>query len=117
MIANLVRGAVDRRWGTLDGRGVFLHKMDAGAVYQAQLRAELTRRLGVEWNQPSTGSPRSPVSRDRVLRAFSRRRAEIEAALAERGETSARAAEVATLDTRRAKQHDVDPAALQRRMG
>jgi hypothetical protein len=48
----------------------------------------------------------------RVLRAFSRRRAEIEAALTTRGESSARAAEVAALDTRQAKTHTVDPSAL-----
>ena len=44
-----------------------------------------------------------------VLRAFSTRREEIEARMALRGESSARAAEIAALDTRKAKDHDVDP--------
>src|SRR5205823_2420947 len=43
-----------------------------------------------------------------VLRLFSKRRAQIEAVLAERGQHSPRAAEVATLDTRRAKVHDAE---------
>ncbi len=111
LIANLARGA-DRRWRTLDGRGLFLHKMDAGAVYQAQLRAELTRRLGVEWSQPVNGLAEIFDVPRAVLRAFSRRRAEIVAALTARGESSSKAAEVAALSTRSTKQHDVDPAAL-----
>ncbi len=112
LIANLARGH-DGRWGALDGRGVFLHKMDAGAVYQAQLRAELTRLLGVEWNAPHRGLAELAGVPVAVLRAFSRRRLEIEAALATRGESSARAANVAALATRRAKQHDIDGATLQ----
>src|SRR4051794_41757271 len=47
------------------------------------------------------GVPRS------VMRAFSRRRAEIDAALAERGTSGARAAEAAALATRRAKDRRV----------
>lgn len=43
-----------------------------------------------------------------VTRAFSTRRTEIEAVLAARGEGSARAAQVATLATRRPKDRDVD---------
>ncbi len=111
LIANLARGA-DRRWRTLDARGLFLHKMDAGAVYQAQLRAELTHRLGVEWNQPVNGLAEINGMPRNVLGAFSRRRAEIVAALAARDQTSARAAGVAALSTRTAKT-DVDPVALQ----
>jgi ATP-dependent exoDNAse (exonuclease V) alpha subunit len=47
-----------------------------------------------------------------VLRAFSRRRVEIEAHLAERGESSRRAAEVAALATRKAKDYGVHPESL-----
>ena len=111
LVANLCRG-LDGRWGALDGRGLYLHKMDAGAVYQAELRAELTRRLGVEWLAPSKGTAELAGIPPKLLKAFSRRRAEIEAALAERGESSARASEVATLATRRSKERSVDPAAL-----
>jgi conjugative relaxase-like TrwC/TraI family protein len=111
LIANLGRGR-DGRWNALDGRGLYLHKMDAGAIYQAQLRAELTRRLGVEWGPVNNGPADLAGIPARVLREFSRRRAEIEAVMATRGETSARAAEVATLATRKAKVLGIDYAAL-----
>src|SRR4051794_41582565 len=52
------------------------------------------------------GVPRS------VMRAFSRRRAEIDAALAERGTSGARAAEAAALATRRAKDRRVTAGSL-----
>lgn len=111
LIANVCR-STDGRWGALDGRGLFLHKMDAGAIYQTQLRAELTRRLGVEWLACSKGPTELSGIPPKVLRAFSRRRVEIEAALAERGASSARASEVATLATRSNKAKGLDPAAL-----
>lgn len=37
----------DGSWRTIDGHEVYHHKKAAGALYQAVLRAELTRRLGV----------------------------------------------------------------------
>jgi hypothetical protein len=49
-----------------------------------------------------------------VLREFSTRRAEIEEQLEAKGWTSPRAAEIATLTTRKAKPHDVDATALRR---
>lgn len=49
-----------------------------------------------------------------VLRAFSTRREEIEARMALRGDSSPRAAEIAALDTRKAKDRDVDPDQLRR---
>jgi len=47
-----------------------------------------------------------------VLRAFSRRRVEIEAAMAERGSTSRAGAQAATLTTRKAKDYGVRPESL-----
>lgn len=49
---------------------------------------------------------------ERARVEFSRRRAEIEAALEQRGTSGARAAEAAALATRRAKRRDVDAATL-----
>jgi hypothetical protein len=48
-----------------------------------------------------------------VVRAFSRRRAEITAELARLGASSAKAAAVATLTTRKAKDYRITPTALQ----
>ncbi|HUR77846.1 MAG TPA: MobF family relaxase [Acidimicrobiales bacterium] len=110
VVANLVK-AIDGRWGALDGRLVYAHKMDAGAVYQCHLRAEISDRLGLEWNTPRNGLAELSGVPAQVVKEFSRRRAEIEAALAARGESSAAAAATATLATRNAKQN-VDAATL-----
>ena len=102
LVANLGRGR-DGRWSALDGRRLYAQARAASFVYQAVLRGELTRTLGVEWT-PVRGGIAEVVGVPRpVLRAFSRRRAEIEAALAERGTSGPRAAEAAALATRRMK--------------
>jgi conjugative relaxase-like TrwC/TraI family protein len=48
LVANVTLG-VDGRWSALDGRRLYAHGKTAGYVYEARLRAELTRELGVEW--------------------------------------------------------------------
>jgi hypothetical protein len=113
LVANLVEGE-DGRWSALDGRLLYAHAKTASYLYEARLRAELTARLGVEWTPVRKGLADirgvSPVA----IRAFSRRRAVIEAELERRGESSAAAAQVATLATRRAKDTSIDPAELAR---
>jgi Ti-type conjugative transfer relaxase TraA len=112
LVANVGRAVDDGAWRTLDGRSLYLHAKTAGYLYQAQLRAELTRRLGVEWGEVRNGCADVAGVTDEVIRAFSRRRAEITARMEQRGETSAKAAQVATLATRRAKDRQVEPAVL-----
>ena len=86
--------------------------LTAAYLYESHLREELTRRLGVAWTPIVNGiADLDGVPKD-VQRAFSTRRQEIEAHLALRGESSPRAAEIAALDTRRAKVHDLDITAL-----
>ena len=111
LVANLVQ-AVDGGWGALDARVVFVHSRTAGFVYQAVLRGELSARLGVSWRPVRNGHADIDGIDPQVLRGFSRRRQEIEAVLAERGLSSGPAAQAATLDTRRRKDHPVDPASL-----
>ncbi len=111
LVANLGRGP-DGRWSALDGRRLYAHARAASFVYQAVLRSELTRSLGLEWLRVHKGIAELAGVPKPVLRAFSRRRAEIEAALAERGTSSPRAAEAAALATRRAKRDGVDAAEL-----
>ena len=111
LVANLVR-AGDGRWGAFDAAVVFAHAKTAGYLYQAHLRYELTRRLGVEWTDVHNGTAEVVGIQPSVLRAFSRRRQEIEERMAERGESSAAAAQVAALDTRAAKDYGVEPEAL-----
>ena len=112
LAANLVHAPCDGRWSALDARPLYAWAKTAGYLYEAQLRAELTRRLGVEWTPVRkgiadvAGIPRS------TLEAFSRRRDQIEAHMAERGETSARAAQIATYATRTAKDPETVPDGL-----
>src|SRR5215203_4790245 len=96
LVANLGRGA-DGRWSALDGRRLYAQARAASFVYQAVLRGELTRTLGVEWSPVRKGIAEVVGVRRRVLIGFSRRRAEIEAALEQRGTSGARAAEAAAL--------------------
>ena len=111
LVANLVLGA-DGRWGTLDGRRIYAHAKTAGYLYEARLRSLLTRELGVAWGPVRNGIADVDRVPAPVLRAFSRRRAEIEAELERRGATSAGAAQVAALATRRAKDYRVTPEQL-----
>ncbi len=111
LVANLTRG-VDGQWATLDARHLYLHAKTAGYLYEAHLRAELTHRLGVAWGPVRNGIADIDGIPEPVLRAFSTRRAEIEAEMASRGVSSARAAEIAAFDTRQAKDYEVDPVAI-----
>jgi conjugative relaxase-like TrwC/TraI family protein len=145
VIPNVVQGR-DGRWSAPDGRLLYANGKSAGYVYQALLRGELTRRLGVAWTPVRNGCADLVGTPASVMRAFSRRRQEIEehrdSVAAERGQAAGAAAaagiatavtpaEVATetadrvrasgttaqlaaLETRRAKDYRVDmPAAVQ----
>ena len=112
LVANVVRGTKDGRWGALDARQLYAHAKTAGYLYQAQLRAGLTRRLGVEWSPVRNGHAEVVGVPQDVLRAFSKRREEIVERMTARGESSARAAQVATLNTRMPKDYDVQPESL-----
>jgi conjugative relaxase-like TrwC/TraI family protein len=113
--SNMTRAASDGRWLSLaapKGRTPFwLQAKAAGHVYQAALRAQLTRELGLEWQAPHNGYADLAVIGRPAIEHFSRRRAEILAALAERGLSSPAAAAVAAYRTREAKDYGVDPDA------
>jgi conjugative relaxase-like TrwC/TraI family protein len=106
LVANMAEDH-EGRFGAIDGRAIYRHAKTAGYLYQAELRHRLVRSLGVEFQEPHNGAADIRGVPRGVIRAFSRRRQEIEARMAERGETSARAAEMAALDTRRAKDYGV----------
>ncbi|MCW2993816.1 MAG: conjugative relaxase [Conexibacter sp.] len=104
--------AAEGRATTLDGRALYAHAKTAGYLYEASLRRGLTEVLGVEWEPVRKGIAEICGVDDRVLEHFSRRRAEILERLAETGGRSRRAAEIAALDTRRAKNHNIDGPTL-----
>lgn len=106
VIANETLGP-DGRWTALDGRLLYRHAKTGGFLYEAVLRAELSERLQVRWREVDRGTADIEGVPRRVIEHFSQRRAEVLELMAERGEHSARAAKVATLETRRRKPHDV----------
>jgi conjugative relaxase-like TrwC/TraI family protein len=68
---------VDGRWRALDARIVFRAQRTFGAVYQSVLRSELSRTLGVHWEEVVNGQAEiAGVSELTAL--FSRRSAQIE---------------------------------------
>ena len=103
LVANLAQAADDGSWRALDGTGLYRHAKTAGVLYQAHLRHELSRRLGVQWGPVGNGyADLAGVPRP-VIDAFSLRRGQILDAMAQQGAHSAAAAQAATLATRRAK--------------
>jgi len=108
LVANIVKGN-DGRWGALDARQVYLQAKTAGYLYQAHLRAELTRRLGVEWTTVDNGSADIEGVPRETIRAFSKRRAEIEALVNEANQSNGRATQAAALVSRSAKDYRITP--------
>jgi conjugative relaxase-like TrwC/TraI family protein len=104
LIANATKGP-DGRWTRLYHPAIYDHAKTASYIYEAHLRHELSRRLGVEWQPTRKGIAEIVGFADEHLRAFSTRRAEIlEAAGAD---ASARSMQVAALATRKPKERDV----------
>jgi TrwC relaxase len=110
LVANMTCGA-DGKWSALDGRQLYLQAKTAGMLYQTALRHGL-RHLGLQFVLKPNGTCEIAGVPTTVLRTFSQRRTEIEAHLANRGETSRKAAQVATLATRKAKDFGVHPESL-----
>ena len=114
VIANMVQGE-DRKWRTMVNDGLYREKMTIGAIYRAEL-AEGLKELGygIEKTHEDGRFEIAGVSRE-VIEAFSTRRAEIEAAMTERGlgtpAENPHLAARATLMTRAAKR-DMDKVAL-----
>jgi conjugative relaxase-like TrwC/TraI family protein len=72
VIANRV-SAPDGRWLALDARTIKLDQRTLSALYHANLRAELTRRLGVRWDPPEHGIAEIADIDPVVLAEFSQR--------------------------------------------
>jgi conjugative relaxase-like TrwC/TraI family protein len=112
VVANLVHAREDDRWSALDARPLYQWCRTVGHLYQAELRYELTHRLGVEWQPVKDGLSDVAGFSDTVIAAFSTRRAEIEADLSDHGMSGARAAQAAVYMTRPSKQLDVPTVEL-----
>jgi conjugative relaxase-like TrwC/TraI family protein len=112
LIANATKGP-DGKWTRLYHPAIFEHATTASYLYEAHLRYELTRLLGIEWQSPRKGIAEIKGFVDEWLKAFSTRRAEI---LEVAGEgASARARQIATLATRKTKEKGVELGNLRER--
>ncbi len=127
LVVNKLRCA-DGGWRSIDGHEIYHHKKAAGALYQAALRAELTRRLGVVF-EPANPHGQAEVAGvpAALMTTWSKRAQQVQADAAPtlaayqaelgRQLTAAeRAAVVKTsvLKTRPAKQHEQQGALQQR---
>src|SRR4051812_30042737 len=73
LVLNKVQCA-DGEWRTIDGHEIYAHKKSAGALYQAALRNELTRTLGVSWTAVSKdGQAEIAGVPTALMRAWSKR--------------------------------------------
>ena len=111
LVANLTRGP-EGHWTALDARHLYALAKTAGYLYEAQLRHELTAALAVEWGEVRNGIADLAGVPRTLIDDLSQRRHQILERLDELGWHSARAAQVATLDTRASKDHNVDVDAL-----
>jgi hypothetical protein len=103
VVGNRVKG-VDGVWRALDGRLLYRHRLAAGYIHEAELRRELTTRLGVRWHPVRRGMADIAGFTRAQIREFSRRRQEIEAWVeGESLQPSPAALEAAALATRRPK--------------
>jgi RecA/RadA recombinase len=126
VIANRVR-APDGRWLALDARTIKIDQRTLSALYHANLRSELTRRLGVAWNQPENGIAEIDDIDADVLAEFSQRTRDLERRLEEKldrfrqglgrdptGRERWRLEREAAVDSRPAKRHGATRADLRR---
>lgn len=108
VVPNLVCG-VDGRWSAWDTSEAYRQASTGGYLYQAVLRGELTRRLGVSWGPVRRGVAEIDGVPAGLRHEFSTRRREIEEHLAAHGQSGPRAAQVAALATRPAKGQRSEP--------
>jgi conjugative relaxase-like TrwC/TraI family protein len=112
IVANMAQSPRDARWRALDGEAILkTYRLAAGYLYEAHLRAELSRSLGVEWETPAKGWAELKGVRRRVIEEFSTRRLAVVEQMAEQQTAGFYAAQVAAVETRERKEQ-VDMAAL-----
>jgi conjugative relaxase-like TrwC/TraI family protein len=111
--ANLASGT-DGRFTALHHPSLYRAAKTAGYLYQSHLRSLVRDRLGLEWGLVRKGAAELEGLPSGVLRVFSRRRAQVEAAVAEReaevGRTLTRAERSTwgAIATRDRKQYGID---------
>jgi conjugative relaxase-like TrwC/TraI family protein len=100
-VHNVVANTVEDHDGerrALDARGLYRHTRAASALATAEMRHQLTSRLGVRWRRAAHGGWEIAGIPDDVLREFSQRSNEIDDALRELEEAIGRGARPDELD-------------------
>lgn len=73
IVANMTHTG-DDEWRALDGEAILkTYRLAAGYLYEAQLRHELTRRLGLSWTNTVKGMAELEQVPEEAVRAFSTR--------------------------------------------
>jgi conjugative relaxase-like TrwC/TraI family protein len=104
IVANLARAA-DGKWRALDGEAILrTYRLAAGYLYEAHLRNELSRTLGVRWREPVKGMAEIEGVPTETLRAFSTRRRSLVEHMEAIGSSGFAASRVAALATRERKE-------------
>ncbi|HEX3565456.1 MAG TPA: MobF family relaxase, partial [Acidimicrobiales bacterium] len=98
VVPNLVRAA-DGKWSAPDGRQLYAWAKTAGTLYQSALRTELAP-LGLAWQVRRNGLGELRDIPRTILGSFSKRRADIQAAMEEWGFETHRSSRTVTLATR-----------------
>jgi conjugative relaxase-like TrwC/TraI family protein len=114
VVGNMTQGP-DGVVRALDGRQLYLHAKTAGYLASAELRHQLTIRLGVGWGDVVHGIAEIAGVPEEAIRVASSRSAQIDRLTGELGLGGASARQVAAYRTRNAKADGVDPAALRQR--
>ena len=117
VVANFAADA-EGRVRTVDSTALYQHAKTAGYLASAELRHQLTARLGVQWQPVANGLADVAGVPAAAIDELSKRRREIDEAAAELagviGVDSAEARQVLVLQTRAAKRHGVDAGELRR---
>jgi len=112
LVANATKGP-DGKWSRLYHPAIYEHAKTASYLYEANLRHELSRSLGVHWQEVRKGIAEIEGFKDEWLKTFSTRRAEILEAAGPGA--SAKARQVATLTTRHVKDREATRESLRER--
>jgi conjugative relaxase-like TrwC/TraI family protein len=119
VVANMAEGP-DGAVRALDGRPLFAHAKTASYLAAAELRLQMTRRLGVEWEQPERGLADVAGVPRPAIEEMSKRSRELDGVLPDLqafytsgNGLRAKGRQMAAYITRAAKdEHGVDPEAL-----
>ncbi len=109
VVLNVARG-VDGTWSALQHNQFAPNARTAGFLFQAELRARLRGRLGVQWRPVTNGVAPLVGITDEQYRHFCKRSDDLKAEMAEAGVDGEPAAELAKWRTRQAKREQLPVA-------